>query len=55
MAQVSQELIDLLSVDSLNAQITNILTAIEAEKLLDDNSYTLEGEGYDKPTATATK
>lgn len=54
MAQVSQEIIDLLSVDSLNAQITNLLTAIEAEKLLDNNSYTLEGEG-NEPATTATK
>jgi len=48
MAQVSQEIIDLLSVNSLNTQITNLLNAIEAEKLLDNNSYTLEGEGNDK-------
>lgn len=55
MAQVSQELIDLLSVESLNSQIINIVNAIEADKLLDSNSYTLEGDGHDKPTTAATK
>jgi len=55
MAQVSQELIDLLTVEANNAQITNIMNAIEADKLLDGNSYTLEGEGNDKSTTTATK
>lgn len=54
MAQVSQELIDLLNVESINAQITNIINAMEADKLLDNNSYTLEGDG-NEPTTTATK
>jgi hypothetical protein len=55
MAQVSQELIDLLSVESLTAQIKDILNAIEAEKLIDDNSYTLEGIEYGKSPSTPTK
>lgn len=55
MAQVSQELIDLLSTESLTAQIKDILTAIEAEKLIDDQSYTLEGIEYGKSTSTTSK
>ena len=42
MAQVSQEVIDLLSVESLTAKIEEIIKAIEREKLVGDTSYTLE-------------
>lgn len=48
MAQVSQEIIDLLSVESLTAKIEENIKAIEREKLLGDTSYTLEGEAYAK-------
>lgn len=48
MAQVSQELIDLLSVDQLTAKIQNLIDAIEKQKLIDDSSYSLEGTEYAK-------
>ena len=49
MAQVSQELIDLLSVDSITQRIDDITKAIEREKILDGASYTYEGDGDAKP------
>jgi hypothetical protein len=48
MAQVSQEVIDLLSVESLTAKIEEIILAIEREKVIGDSSYTLEGIEYAK-------
>lgn len=55
MAQVSQEMIDMLSVESLSSKIIDINSSIEAEKLIDDQSYTLEGETYGKSTSTTSK
>lgn len=48
MAQVSQEIINLLSEEYLTAKIKAILDDIEREKLLDGTSYTLEGNEYAK-------
>jgi uncharacterized small protein (DUF1192 family) len=48
MAQVSNEIINLLSVDYLNAKITDIIKNIEREKLTGDVSYELTGEDYAK-------
>lgn len=43
MAQVSQEIINLLSEDYLNAKIKEITTDIERQKLIGDG-YNLEGD-----------
>lgn len=48
MAQVSQEIMDLLSVDSLNAQIKDLLEQIEREKLIGESGYSLEGDDAKK-------
>jgi len=48
MAQVSQELIDLLSVESLSVRIKDLTDMIGKEELLDEGSYTLEGQEYAK-------
>jgi len=47
MAQVSQEIIDLLSEDYLNAKIKEIITNIEREKTIGDG-YGLDGVEYAK-------
>jgi hypothetical protein len=48
MAQVSQEIIDMLSVDQLTTKIKTIIDAIEKQKLIDGASYSLEGIEYAK-------
>lgn len=55
MAQCSQELIDMLSVEYLTAKINEIVKAIEREKLIGDTNYSLEGETYGKTTSTTSK
>jgi len=48
MAQMSQELVDLLSPENLTAKIDNINKAIEREKIMGEANYSLEGEDYAK-------
>jgi len=48
MAQVNQEIIDLLSEESLTAKIEELIKAIEREKLIGEANYSLEGEDYAK-------
>jgi hypothetical protein len=48
MAQVSTEIINLLSEEYLTAKIEEIILAIEREKLLGNTNYSLEGENYAK-------
>jgi len=48
MAQMSQELIDLLSPENLIAKVDNIMKAIEKEKIMGESNFSLEGEDYAK-------
>jgi hypothetical protein len=48
MAQVSQELIDLLSVNELTARVTDLVQSIEKEKLVEGTNFSLEGTEYAK-------
>jgi hypothetical protein len=48
MAQMSQEVINMLSEEYLTAKIEEIIKAIEREKLLGNTNYALEGQDYAK-------
>ena len=55
MAQASDEIINLLSLDYLTAKIKTILEAIEREKLIGDTNYSFEGQTYGKSTSSTSK